>query len=547
MRKIFSVIILTVMTLPFTAFNAAVTTSAQTSGPLADGTLTVGMECNYAPNNWTVPAGTAVNTAVPIKGSKDLCDGFDVQIARKIAEDLGVKLEVAKIPWDGLIPALQSNTIDAIIAGMSPTLERQKTVDFSDPYYINRPVQKIIVKADSKYANATNLEDFKGAGISAQLGTLQEGLVTQVPERKEVSSYEDYNALMQATLAGTIDGYIAEAEVASQQVVSNDKLKVIDFAEGQGFVLSEEDTNISIGIKKGNEDFVNQINGALGKISDDERSMLMNDAKERINGEDQSDNAFVTLISKFGSFYVKGLSTTLLLAFFGTILGTCAGALLAVLRTLESHYKDSAVKKVLKKIVRLFAIAYIDIFRGTPMIVQSMVIYYGPITMFNQYLKSTAQNPETVFQISAIAAGIMILTLNTAAYIAEIIRSGILSIDKGQMEAARSLGLSHKTSMIKIVLPQALKNTIPALMNELIVNIKDSSVLSVIAVNDLFYQGKAAASSNYFTFESYLIVAAIYLVTTMTLTKLITHFVNRNHTNKKNVSFPTSQTTSEVI
>ncbi|MGL4589664.1 MAG: ABC transporter substrate-binding protein/permease [Mycoplasmatales bacterium] len=547
MRKIFSVIILTVMTLPFTAFNAAVTTSVQTTGPLADGTLTVGMECNYAPNNWTVPAGTAVNTAVPIKGSKDLCDGFDVQIARKIAEDLGVKLEVAKIPWDGLIPALQSNTIDAIIAGMSPTLERQKTVDFSNPYYINRPIQKIIVKADSKYANATNLEDFKGAGISAQLGTLQEGLVTQVPERKEVSSYEDYNALMQATLAGTIDGYIAEAEVASQQVVSNDKLKLVDFAEGQGFVLSEEDTNISIGIKKGNEDFVNQINGALGKISDDERSMLMNDAKERINGEDQSDNAFVTLISKFGSFYVKGLSTTLLLAFFGTILGTCAGALLAVLRTLESHYKDSAVKKVLKKIVRLFAIAYIDIFRGTPMIVQSMVIYYGPITMFNQYLKSTAQNPETVFQISAIAAGIMILTLNTAAYIAEIIRSGILSIDKGQMEAARSLGLSHKTSMIKIVLPQALKNTIPALMNELIVNIKDSSVLSVIAVNDLFYQGKAAASSNYFTFESYLIVAAIYLVTTMTLTKLITHFVNRNHTNKKNVSFPTSQTTSEVI
>lgn len=242
-------------------------------------------------------------------------------------------------------------------------------------------------------------------------------------------------------------------------------------------------------------------------------------------------NDIIYLLTNYSSLIIEGIRNTLLISIFGTITGIVLGLLLAIMRNQEVHYKDSGLKKDLKSIVKYFAIAYVDIVRGTPMMVQAAVFFYGFAYM------GITLNP--------LVAGFIVVSFNTAAYISEIIRSGINGINEGQIEAARSLGLSHFEAMKFIVLPQALINTIPALMNELIVNIKDTSVLSIIGVTELFYMTKSAASESYMTFPAYILAAIIYLVLTKTLTLLFTYILRKFESNE--ASMPQSQTVPEVM
>ncbi len=246
-------------------------------------------------------------------------------------------------------------------------------------------------------------------------------------------------------------------------------------------------------------------------------------------------NDMIRLIMDYYPLLLEGIFNTLLLATLGTIFGIIIGLIIAMISSIEVTSRDKGFVKFFKKSVILLTKIYVDVVRGTPMMVQAMVFFYG--------LAYAGLN------LSPLVAGLLIISFNTAAYIAEIIRSGINAIDSGQMEAAVSLGLSHKVAMIKIILPQALKNTIPALMNELIVNVKDSSVLSVIGVTELFYMTKGAASQNYLYFQSYVLTAIIYLILTKTLTVLFTWIIKTyvDKENKMNISVPQSQTAPEVI
>lgn len=237
------------------------------------------------------------------------------------------------------------------------------------------------------------------------------------------------------------------------------------------------------------------------------------------------------LVTEYGSLLVEGIRNTLLISIFGTIVGILLGLLLAIMRNQETHYKDNNLQKITKKIVKGIAIAYIDIVRGTPMMVQAAVFFYG--------------FAYAGINLNPLIAGFVVVSFNTAAYISEIIRSGINGINDGQIEAARSLGLSYFEAMRYIVLPQALKNTVPALMNELIVNIKDTSVLSIIGVTELFYMTKGAASETYLTFPAYILAAIIYLVLTKSLTILFSYILRRAEGNE--ASLPQSQTVPEVM
>ena len=212
------------------------------------------------------------------------------------------------------------------------------------------------------------------------------------------------------------------------------------------------------------------------------------------------------LLEKYGSEFLKGTLMTLLLALIGTLVGLLLGSGLAILRNLEINRNDKTITKVFKKIGSYFATFYIQVFRGTPMMVQAMIIYFG-----GSYLG---------FSWDLTVCGIIIITLNTTAYMAEIVRSGINSVDNGQIEAAKSLGMTSWQTMVHVVLPQALKNAIPTIGNEFIVNIKDSSVLNVITVSELFMAGKIAATT-YMTIEAYTIVALIYLLLTFIFSKLL--------------------------
>jgi len=212
------------------------------------------------------------------------------------------------------------------------------------------------------------------------------------------------------------------------------------------------------------------------------------------------------LLKKFGLEYLNGTLMTLLLAVVGTLVGLLFGCGLAILRNLEVNKNDNTFTKVVKQVASKLSGCYIQVFRGTPMMVQAMIIYFG-----GSYLG---------FEWNLTICGLLIITLNTTAYMAEIVRSGINSVDVGQVEGAKSLGMSEWQIMTNIVLPQALKNAIPTIGNEFIVNIKDSSVLNVITVSELFMAGKIAATT-YMTIEAYTIVALIYLSLTLIFSKLL--------------------------
>ncbi len=236
----------------------------------AEDTFSVGLECNYAPFNWTQVDDS--NGAVAIKGGGGYCGGYDVEIAKAIAEALGKELVIVKTEWDGLIPAVNAGKIDAVIAGMSPTEERKFSVDFSDPYYESDLV--IVIKADGPYANATKLSDFAGAKITAQLNTFHDTVVDQIPNVKHVTAMETFPAMIVALNSGKIDGYISERPGAISAQESNPNLTFIEFAEGDGFEASPEDVAIAVAMKKGNETLAD-VNAALSNISKEQRQELM--------------------------------------------------------------------------------------------------------------------------------------------------------------------------------------------------------------------------------------------------------------------------------
>ena len=219
------------------------------------------------------------------------------------------------------------------------------------------------------------------------------------------------------------------------------------------------------------------------------------------------------LLQKYGMLFLRGTGMTLLVALTGTIFGFVIGLLVAIVRatspmpTLGRKSVAATVRGALLKLVQLLLSAYIQVFRGTPMIVQAVVIYYGA-----QY---AGMYMDTTF------AAIFIISINTGAYMAEIIRGGVISIDKGQFEAAHAIGMTHWQTMTTVVLPQAIRNILPSVGNELIVNIKDSSVLNVISVSELFFQAKSAAGAYYRYFEVYFIIAVIYLILTLTVSRIL--------------------------
>jgi len=234
--------------------------------------LKVGMEAAYPPFNWTQVDDS--NGAVQIE-SGGWAGGYDVEIAKLVAEAMGREIVVVKSDWDGLIPALQGGQIDMIVAGMSPTEERQKSVSFSDPYYTSDAV--IVIQLDSPWVEATSLADFAGAKITAQLGTTHYDLVDQIPGVDKQVAMDSFPTMVMAVTSGKIDGYISERPGALSAVVANPGLTFVSFEEGQGFDIEQNEIIISIGVQKGS-DLLNPINQALGKIDETQRGQLMADA-----------------------------------------------------------------------------------------------------------------------------------------------------------------------------------------------------------------------------------------------------------------------------
>lgn len=235
----------------------------------------VGMECGYAPFNWTQT--TADNGAVKIKGSQEYAMGYDVMIAKKIAESMGYELEIHKIEWDGLAPAVNAGKIDAAIAGMSITSKRKETVDFSSVYYHADIVA--LTKKDSSFAAAKDLNGLKGAVATSQLNTVWYDLLKQIPEAKIQPAIDNVPGMIVALTSGKVELVATDKPTAMAAVYANPSLVMLDFAGGQGFKVSQEEVEMGIAVAKGkSNDLLPKINKALGELSAADRNKLMETA-----------------------------------------------------------------------------------------------------------------------------------------------------------------------------------------------------------------------------------------------------------------------------
>jgi len=247
--------------------------SASTKETHDDHKLTVGMECNYAPFNWST---TTANEYTQQISTVDYCDGYDVAIAKKVADSLGMELEVVKYDWDNLIPGLQNNEIDAVIAGMTATDDRKMSVDFTDPYYTSQEV--VIVRKDSSLTSITDIQDLKGKTVKGQLNTLYDTIIDQIEGVNHGTAMDNYPSLVNDLLNNGCDAITAELPVAEGIVASNPDLTYVTFKDSHGF---KADTSVSIAVKKGNTELLDKIQKALNSISEDERQQIMLEAVKR--------------------------------------------------------------------------------------------------------------------------------------------------------------------------------------------------------------------------------------------------------------------------
>ena len=224
-------------------------------------------------------------------------------------------------------------------------------------------------------------------------------------------------------------------------------------------------------------------------------------------------NDVAQIFVKYYPQLLSGVGNTMLIALVGTVAGLLIGLLTGMVRT--APLSKRAVPRVLHRILNGIIAVYVEIFRGTPMMVQSMVIYWG-------YAFATGGKT-----LPLIPSGVLIVSINTGAYMAEIVRGGIISIDRGQFEGALSIGMSHAQTMVKVVLPQVMRNILPSVSNEFVINIKDTSVLNVIGVTELYYFAGIIKRQNFQTFQTYLVVCVLYFILTFTVTRILRYIEKR--------------------
>ncbi|WP_373566422.1 ABC transporter substrate-binding protein/permease [Liquorilactobacillus hordei] len=444
------------------------------------GTLVVGTSADYPPYEFTVKQSGKTNYV-----------GLDIEIAKKFAKNLGVKLEIKNMNFDSLLVALETHKVDAVISGMNPTPERQKSVDFSNIYYRGKQYMLINKKDAALYKN---IHSFKNKTIGAQTGSLQYDLVKKQMKNNQIKGLAKLNDLVIALQSGKVNAVAMEEATAKAFAQNNSSLKVIN----PEFNVDSSQTGSAMAFPKGATSLVNAANKTIAEI---QKKDLINKQYIPLAGKYMSNNSKKNSMWDYWTYFAKGIEYTLIITVVSVFFGFILGILLALLRLSKN------------KLGKAIAVAYIEFVRGTPLMVQVMFVYFG--------IGAIVQS------LPALLAGIIAVSLNSAAYVAEVIRSGIESIPSGQTEAARSLGMSQTLTYRYVIIPQALKNIWPALGNEFITLIKESSIVSIIGVGDLMYQMQLVQSATYKGVIPIFITMVIYFVMTFGLSKVLGYFEGR--------------------
>ncbi|HDF5888632.1 TPA: ABC transporter permease subunit [Staphylococcus aureus] len=434
------------------------------------GELRVGLSADYAPMEFEHTVNGKTEYA-----------GVDIDLAKKIAKDNNLKLKIVNMSFDSLLGALKTGKIDIIISGMTSTPERKKQVDFSDSYMMTKNI--MLVKKD-KVNEYKDIKDFNNKKVGAQKGTEQEKIAQTEIENASITSLSRLPDVILALKSGKVEGAVVEKPVAEAYLKQNPKLGISNVK------FNEEEKDTVIAVPKDSPKLLSQINKTIKEVKD--KGLIdkyMTNAANAMN----DDSGF---ISKYGSFFLKGIKITILISLIGVALGSILGAFVALMK----------LSKI--KIISWIASIYIEILRGTPMLVQVFIVFFGITAALG-------------LDISALVCGTIALVINSSAYIAEIIRAGINAVDKGQMEAARSLGLNYRQTMKSVIMPQAIKNILPALGNEFVTLIKESSIVSTIGVGEIMFNAQVVQGISFDPFTPLLVAAALYFILTFVLTRIM--------------------------
>ncbi|ATV04506.1 ABC transporter permease subunit [Staphylococcus aureus] len=434
------------------------------------GELRVGLSADYAPMEFEHTVNGKTEYA-----------GVDIDLAKKIAKDNNLKLKIVNMSFDSLLGALKTGKIDIIISGMTSTPERKKQVDFSDSYMMTKNI--MLVKKD-KVNEYKDIKDFNNKKVGAQKGTEQEKIAQTEIENASITSLSRLPDVILALKSGKVEGAVVEKPVAEAYLKQNPKLGISNVK------FNEEEKDTVIAVPKDSPKLLSQINKTIKEVKD--KGLIdkyMTNAANAMN----DDSGF---ISKYGSFFLKGIKITILISLIGVALGSILGAFVALMK----------LSKI--KVISWIASIYIEILRGTPMLVQVFIVFFGITAALG-------------LDISALVCGTIALVINSSAYIAEIIRAGINAVDKGQMEAARSFGLNYRQTMKSVIMPQAIKNILPALGNEFVTLIKESSIVSTIGVGEIMFNAQVVQGISFDPFTPLLVAAALYFVLTFVLTRIM--------------------------
>lgn len=417
--------------------------------------------------------------------------GIDMDLLAAIAEDQGFEYEVRVLGFNAAVQALESRLADAVIAGMTITDAREEVFDFSEPYY-ESGVQ-FSVASDS---DIETLEDLRGKRIAVKMGTMGATYVESIADEYEfeIITFEDSVNMYEDVEVGNSDAAIEDFPVMAYAINTNQvDLRLIDEPQTGG--------SFGMAVNKGeNQELREMFDEGLRNIRASgeydeiiERYVGAEEIEEEATAE--RDTSILGQVRENWEQLISGLWVTLWITLVSFAIALIIGIILGLMRT-------SGVA-----VLKYIAVFYVDIMRGIPMLVLSFFVYFG----LPQFIG---------VNFSAVTAGIITLSLNAAAYIAENVRAGIQAVDVGQREASESLGLNRFKTMRFIILPQAFRIMIPSFINQFVITLKDTSILSVIGLVELTQTGRIIIARTYQSGSMWVIVGAMYIILITTLTKI---------------------------
>lgn len=424
--------------------------------------------------------------------------GIDMDLINAIAKDQGFTIEITNPGFDAALNAVQSGQADGMIAGMSVTDARKETFDFSEPYYTANAI--LAVKESSTIAS---YKDLKGKTIGVKNGTASQTFLTKNQSKYDykIKTFSDASSMYDSLNSGSVDAVMDDEPVVKYSISQGQKLKT----PIKGTPIGDT----AFAVKKGsNPELIQMFNNGLANIKKNgQYQKILDKYLKKSNSNTNSSNSTVDETTIWGLLQnnykqlLSGLGITLALALLSFAIAMVIGIIFGM-------FSVSPVKAL-----RIISEVFVDVIRGIPLMILAAFIFWGIPNLIESM--TGHQNP-----INDFVAGTIALSLNAGAYIAEIVRGGIQAVPAGQMEASRSLGISYSKTMRKIILPQATKIMLPNFVNQFVIALKDTTIVSAIGLVELFQTGKIIIARNYQSFKMYAILAVFYLIIITLLTRL---------------------------